>query len=82
MGKCQSPSQSNPPEKEKELKVLESKASEMRYELKQMRVADRKSKAKLRKLERINAETREANRRASIDNARNQLYIQAMLLLL
>ncbi|KAK8602680.1 hypothetical protein V6N13_084887 [Hibiscus sabdariffa] len=54
----------------------------MRCELKQMRVTDRKSKAKLRKLEQINAETREANRQASIDNARNQLYIQAMLRLL
>ncbi|KAL4309135.1 hypothetical protein GQ457_01G007890 [Hibiscus cannabinus] len=52
MGKCQSPSQSNPPKpklakkkypgfwkmkiQEKELKVLESKASEMRCELKEI----------------------------------------------
>ncbi|XP_039047467.1 uncharacterized protein LOC120187957 [Hibiscus syriacus] len=64
---------------EKELKAWEAKAREMRREVEHMKLGDRESKAKLITLELINAETREANRQASIDNARNQLLVQAML---
>ncbi|KAK8705830.1 hypothetical protein V6N13_049419 [Hibiscus sabdariffa] len=67
---------------EKELEVLEAKAAEMRRELKQTKREDRKFKAKLRKAERIASETREANRLASLDDARAQLCFQAMLPLL
>ncbi|KAK8648784.1 hypothetical protein V6N13_129527 [Hibiscus sabdariffa] len=80
MGKSQPPAPRKP--LEKELELLEAKAREMRWELKQMKRAERKFKAKLRRMEHINSETREANRRAAIHNARVQLYIQAMLRLL
>ncbi|XP_039021755.1 uncharacterized protein LOC120153963 isoform X2 [Hibiscus syriacus] len=66
-------------EPEKELEALEAKAWEMRRKVKQMKLEYRKSKAKLRKLERTTAEIREAHHQASISNAQDQLLLQAML---
>ena len=61
------------------MKRLEAVAAEMRAELSHMKRADRKQKAKLKKLERKNSESKNANRLAAMNNARIKLYIDAIL---
>ncbi|XWS10636.1 hypothetical protein CRYUN_Cryun38cG0013500 [Craigia yunnanensis] len=68
--------------KEEEVKRLEAVAAEMRAELNHMKRADRKAKAKLRKLQKKNSESRKANRLTAMNNARIQLYKDAILHLL
>ncbi|XWS27568.1 hypothetical protein CRYUN_Cryun26dG0127100 [Craigia yunnanensis] len=61
---------------------LEAVAAEMRAELNNMERGERKAKAKLRKLQRKISKTRNANRLATINNSRSQLYIDAIIHLL
>ncbi|XVF87937.1 hypothetical protein PTKIN_Ptkin19aG0008600 [Pterospermum kingtungense] len=67
---------------EKEMKWLEAVAAEKRSEVKRMKRAERKTKAKLRKLQRKISKTRRAIRLAATSNARIQLQIDAILHLL
>ncbi|XP_022718120.1 uncharacterized protein LOC111276639 [Durio zibethinus] len=64
---------------EKEVKCLEAVVAKMRAELNHMERAERKAKARLGKLQRRNSKTREANRQAAMNDARIQLFIDAIL---
>ena len=64
------------------MKRLEAVAAEMKAELNHMKRVDRKQKAKLRKVQKKNSESRKANRLAVMNYARIQLYIDTILHLL
>ena len=62
-----------------ELERLEAVAAERRAKLNQMKQTERKAMSKLRKLERKISKIREGHRLAATNDARIQLYIDAIL---